>query len=214
MYGFSLMSSESKAMIGLEYLENGSLKGKMFNRSLSGTMKSKIVVGICVGMRYLHSLEIIHRDLKPENILLDSSYEVKIGDFGNSRFYEGNSSSLTSCPGTLKYSAPETFIDEKYSFSADVYSFGLILLEMVNEKPIYQDATMNTLFKMKSKNVYDDINTQAKPITRKIIENCLRVKCNTRPTFDQLIKLIEQSNFDLFKDENVSLVKKYYYKIK
>ncbi|OXA46152.1 putative ribosomal protein S6 kinase alpha-2 [Folsomia candida] len=94
-----------------------------------------IVRGIREALAYLHSKNILHRDLKPENVLFTSSefkLPVKIGDFGLSRIIDFHESTLTSNVGTYMYMAPEVQKGERYGKSSDLYSFGLIMLEVLD----------------------------------------------------------------------------------
>ncbi|OQR84331.1 serine/threonine protein kinase [Achlya hypogyna] len=88
-------------------------------------------------MNYLHLCSIMHRDLKSGNVLLDAYGTVKISDFGLSCVLEiGHSSDLTAETGTYRWMAPEVIGHEPYSMKADVYSYGVILWEMLaKEQP-------------------------------------------------------------------------------
>jgi serine/threonine protein kinase len=86
-------------------------------------------------MRYVHSRDVIHRDLKPSNILLDDSHEICIGDFGSSTLATLDAT-RTSERGTLAYMAPEQQGIE-YTSKVDVYSFGLILYEVVTGEKVF-----------------------------------------------------------------------------
>jgi serine/threonine protein kinase len=98
---------------------------------LSETLFRSIAVGMARGVDYLHLQNIIHRDLKPANILLDGDLNPRIADFGVSREAAAENMTMTKI-GTPTYCAPEVLSGEKYSFSADIYSFGMILCAMLH----------------------------------------------------------------------------------
>ena len=107
------------------------------NPHWSITNKVIIILGICLGMQHLHSLDIAHRDLKPENILLDDKFYPRICDFGLSK--ESNQS-MTTKAGTPSFQAPEIFLNQKYDGKkADVFSFGLTLYSILYDNIPFND---------------------------------------------------------------------------
>lgn len=97
---------------------------------LSTLLFRNIALGIARGVEYLHQQHIIHRDLKPANILLDNSLNPRIADFGVSREAATEYATMTKI-GTPTYCAPEVLNGDRYSFPADIYSFGMILCAMM-----------------------------------------------------------------------------------
>ncbi|KAL0308039.1 UNVERIFIED_CONTAM: G-type lectin S-receptor-like serine/threonine-protein kinase [Sesamum calycinum] len=126
-----------------EYMQNGSLDYFVFDESrrklLTWPERFNIIMGIARGLLYLHHdsrLRIIHRDLKTSNILLDANLNPKISDFGLARMLGGDqiTDRTKRVVGTYGYMAPEYAIHGKFSVKSDVFSMGVLLLEIVSGK--------------------------------------------------------------------------------
>ncbi|KAL1819401.1 hypothetical protein ACET3Z_014270 [Daucus carota] len=128
-------------MLVYEYLKNKSLDYFLFDRRksclLDWTKRFQIITGVVRGLLYLHEqapVRIIHRDIKASNILLDEQLNPKISDFGLARLFPGDDTHLNTfrISGTHGYMAPEYAMHGYLSVKTDVFSFGVLLLEIVS----------------------------------------------------------------------------------
>ncbi|CAN4092217.1 unnamed protein product [Withania somnifera] len=151
------IQGEEKMLI-YEYMPNKSLNSYIFDKTKSKLLdwpkRFDIINGIARGLLYLHQdsrLRIIHRDLKASNILLDMDMNPKISDFGMARSVAGNEigAKTRNVVGTYGYMSPEYAVDGSFSVKSDVFSFGVLLLEIVSGKRnrgfVHQDHSLNLL---------------------------------------------------------------------
>ncbi|KAM6589336.1 hypothetical protein CsatA_011941 [Cannabis sativa] len=138
LLGCSITGPES--LLVYEYVPNQSLHDNLFGalknvRQLRWESRYKIILGVAEGLAYLHeesNLRIIHRDIKLSNIMLDEDLTPKIADFGLARLFPEDKTHIsTAIAGTLGYMAPEYIVRGKLSEKADVYSFGILAIEVV-----------------------------------------------------------------------------------
>ncbi|KAI7733075.1 hypothetical protein M8C21_033480 [Ambrosia artemisiifolia] len=128
---------DEKRLLIYEYMSNGTLATFLFgDKRPSWKHRSCIAIGVAKGLTYLHedcSNRIIHCDIKPQNILLDDYYNAKIADFGLAKLLMINQSRTnTGIRGTKGYVAPEWFRNTPVTFKVDVYSFGVLLFEIIS----------------------------------------------------------------------------------
>ncbi|KAK4485118.1 hypothetical protein RD792_007728, partial [Penstemon davidsonii] len=144
LLGFSIGGNEK--LLIYEFVENASLDHFIFgsteHSNLDWQQRYKIIKGITRGLLYLHEdsrLRIIHRDLKASNILLDGDMNPKIADFGMARLVltDETQSNTSRIVGTYGYMSPEYAMHGQFSVKSDVFSFGVIVLEIISGQKSY-----------------------------------------------------------------------------
>ena len=175
-----------------DYVRNGSLfdavRVRRGDNALSGTDKTKIALGIAHGMKRLHELGIIHRDLKSLNILLDKSNIPKIADFGLSRYTPDTPKQLmTGNVGTSHWMAPEILKNAHYDNKADVYSYGILLWEILTGKtPFSGKSPVQIALAVLKKQERPKIPKKTPGPLKELISACWSQHPSKRPTFDDI----------------------------
>ena len=207
----------SKRALLYDFMPLGSLdkyifSGEKRNHSLSLDKIFEIALGVARGIEYLHrgcDMQILHFDIKPHNILLDENFIPKVSDFGLARLCPLDNSivSLTAARGTIGYIAPELFYKNigGVSYKADVYSFGMLLMEMAsrrknlsanaeNSSQIYFPSWIYDQFSKGDDVETEDLTEDEKETTKKMIIValwCIQLKPCDRPSMTKVIELLE-----------------------
>lgn len=198
-------------------MTRGSLENHLFRRSsyvepLTWNLRIKIVVGAAKGLAFLHSpkIKVIYRDYKPSNILLDSDFEAKLSDFGLAKDgpFDDQGYVSTRVMGTHGYAAPEYIATGHLTPKNDIYSFGVVLLEMMTGRRVLDENrttkekdlvkwAMPYLRKEKISRIMDTrIQGQYSSRSAKIIGNlviqCLSIDPRFRPNMVEVVSTLEQ----------------------
>ncbi|KAJ4827075.1 hypothetical protein Tsubulata_013888 [Turnera subulata] len=206
----------TELLLVYEYMANSSLDKFLFGEKrgfLNWNQRFDIILGTARGLTYLHEdfhLCIIHRDIKSSNILLDDDFQPKIADFGLARLLPENQSHLTTkFAGTLGYTAPEYAIYGQLSEKVDIYSFGVVVLEIISgqrsSEANYQDPDADYLLKkawrlyesdMHIELVDESLNTEEYEVEemKKIIEialMCTQSSASMRPAMSEVVVLLK-----------------------
>ncbi|CAK9152333.1 unnamed protein product [Ilex paraguariensis] len=177
-----------------EYMSGGSVYDYL--HKLKGTFKLpsllKVAIDISKGMNYLHQHNIIHRDLKAANLLMDENEVVKVADFGVARV-KAQTGVMTAETGTYRWMAPEVIEHKSYDHKADVFSFGIVLWELLTGKLPYEYLTpLQAAVGVVQKGLRPTIPKQAHPKLAELLERCWRCDPTLRPDFSVITEILQQ----------------------
>ncbi|EYU40246.1 hypothetical protein MIMGU_mgv1a018460mg [Erythranthe guttata] len=219
-------AERSKRALVYDFMPNGSLEKYLFSKETSNWLslarKFEIAVGVARGIEYFHigcNIQILHFDIKPHNILLDDNFTPKISDFGLAKSYstENTAVTLTAVRGTIGYVAHELMNRSigRVSYKADVYSFGMLLMEMLglNRGTRHNDNKSSQYFPYwiydhlnegndieignADKNDYDDDDDDddnARKMRRKMTIVglwCIQMSPTDRPSMSEVLKMLQ-----------------------
>ncbi|XP_038901496.1 integrin-linked protein kinase 1 [Benincasa hispida] len=213
------VTQSSPMMIVTEYLPQGDLHAFLKRKgSLKLETVVKFALDIARGMNYLHEHKpeaIIHRDLEPSNVLRDDSGHLKVADFGvskllqfSNRVKEDRPVALTCHDTSWRYAAPEVYKNEEYDTKVDVFSFSLILQEMIEGNPPFPTMPENEVPKAYIANERPPFMAPPKRYAlgiQELIQECWDEKPNKRPTFRQIIRRLEDINTRLVQTRSLKV---------
>jgi len=189
--------SPQRLCIVSEFLPRGSLF-RLLQRSatkLDVRRRVHMALDIVRGMNYLHhsSPPIIHRDLKSSNLLVDKNWIVKVADFGLSRLKRETFLTTKTGKGTPQWMAPEVLRNEPSDEKSDVYSYGVILWELVTQKIPWENLnSMQVIGAVGFMNQRLDIPSEVDPQWKSIILSCWESDPQQRPSFQELLERLRE----------------------
>ncbi|XP_019185434.1 PREDICTED: cysteine-rich receptor-like protein kinase 2 [Ipomoea nil] len=208
-----------------EYMANASLDRYIYGDKrgmLNWKQRVNIILGTAMGLVYLHHqfhVCIIHRDIKSSNILLDDDFQPKIADFGLARLLPQNQSHVsTKFAGTLGYTAPEYAIHGHLSEKVDIYSFGIVILEIISGRrssDIRVEPVTEYLLEQAWK-LYEneehlrlvdstlDPNDYTAEEVKRILEIalvCTQSPPNLRPSMSEVVIMLSSSDRSIFQNQ-------------
>lgn len=210
---------EGRRLLVYEYICNGSLDSHLYGRKpvpLDWSARQKVAVGAARGLRYLHEECrvgcIVHRDMRPNNILLTHDFEPLVGDFGLARWQpDGDLGTETRVIGTFGYLAPEYAQTGQITDKADVYAFGIILIELVSgrkavdlkrpkgqqcliewARPLLEEHAISELIDPLLKNCYSEKDVHG---MLQCAALCIQRDPHSRPRMSQVLRMLEGDRF-------------------
>ncbi|KAL3511094.1 hypothetical protein ACH5RR_030495 [Cinchona calisaya] len=206
------VTEKKPLMLITEYLRGGDLHQHLKEKgALSPATALKFALDIARGMAYLHSEPnvVIHRDLKPRNVLLvnTNADHLKVGDFGLSKLIRVQNShdvyKLTGETGSYRYMAPEVFKHRKYDKKVDVFSFAMILYEMLEGDPPLSHYEPYDAAKYVAEGHRPMFRAKGFiPELRELVEQCWAADMNHRPPFLEILKRLEKIKDNLPSDHH------------
>nr|XP_043607705.1 integrin-linked protein kinase 1-like [Erigeron canadensis] len=196
------VTDKKPLMLITEYLRGGDLHQCLKEKgALSPATAVNFALDIARGMAYLHNEPnvVIHRDLKPRNVLLVNSNadHLKVGDFGLSKLIRVQNShdiyKMTGETGSYRYMAPEVFKHRKYDKKVDVFSFSMILYEMLEGEPPLSHYEAYEAAKCVAEGHRPHFRSKGyTPELKELTESCWAADMNKRPSFLEILKKLEK----------------------
>ncbi|WOG90923.1 hypothetical protein DCAR_0310170 [Daucus carota subsp. sativus] len=212
-------AEDSHRLLVYEYMANGSLEKWIFSKHngdvLDWDTRFAIAIGTARGLAYLHEnceVKIVHCDIKPENVLLDENFHAKVADFGLAKLMSREQSHVfTTLRGTRGYLAPEWITNSAISEKSDVYSYGMLLLEIIGGRRNYYASETDEqcnfpsyAFEMMEQGKVRDIvdaklritlDDERVSIAIKVALWCIQHNMHLRPSMTKVVKMLEQVSF-------------------
>jgi serine/threonine protein kinase len=213
--GWALPHSSHSAQIHIEYAPNGSL-GRLLAKIApsadrpsfwSPTGIGIVICGIVMGMRYVHSCGLIHGDLKPANILLNEKGYPLISGFDSARFISDDGSQAPAT-GTVRYAAPEQFFEDvRLTPKVDIFSFGLILYEVLVASPVFSSLeTPFAVIRRLRARAFPEVPAHCGSLMQDLIGRCWEANPGARPSFHDILCLFQRHQFNILPNADADKI--------
>lgn len=185
-----LYNDEAELWIVMELVEGGALTGVIEDAIFTETQIARVCRDIIAALARMHERNIIHRDIKSDNVLIGSDGVVKLTDFGFAAVTEGRLGKRSTMVGTPYWMAPEVVTKKPYTAAVDIWSLGIMTLEMIDGEPPYMDQDpIKALYLIATLGSPEIKNPQElSPILRDFLDLCLRLKAEERPSAQDLLE--------------------------
>lgn len=183
-----------------EYAKGGSVRqflARRQNKLVPLRLAVKQALDVARGMAYVHALGFIHRDLKSDNLLIAADRSIKIADFGVARI-EVKTEGMTPETGTYRWMAPEMIQHRPYDHKVDVYSFGIVLWELITGMlPFTNMTAVQAAFAVVNKGARPVIPQDCLPCLSHIMMRCWDANPEVRPPFTEIVCMLENAEVEV-----------------
>lgn len=188
----------SNICIVYEYMAKGNLRDLLRKKNCKLTPKRLLeyAIDIVTAMAYLSENRVIHRDIKATNILVSESGEVKVSDFGVAKLLRpSHYDNMTAETGTYRWMAPEVIEHKPYGYKADIYSFGILLWELISggKTPYQLLSPVQAALGVANQGLRPDIPSNTPAYLRRIVKSCWETNPEDRPTLGELLDSLQES---------------------
>lgn len=188
-----LPTSGADNFLVFEFVSGGNLYDALHVKRVKFD-KKMFLLKLAETMQFMHMSGVCHRDLKSLNILLDARYLPKIVDFGLARFGDGLNKGFMKFAATPSYSAPELFLQKELTPKVDVYAFGVIMWEVLQEDVPHRSVTPADIRKFVVSGQVLDVKGLSSS-AGDIIKSCCAVEPEKRPSFEAIAEMISRAKF-------------------